>query len=154
MRICLSSFTGNRELPPRFQRKQQQKDTTIASAEAGRPQSPSSFSSTSTGRCPSPTGQAVPFQPSAVGSSYMPMMPPMMIGHGAPATSGPSRNGPSMMNDVSLRPVRNFTPLLRPNTPGTLPKSAQSAHPPVNNRMQVATAFILGIVSVSMLRLC
>jgi len=134
MALC-NCMTGNRELPPRFQRKQQmhQKDSHFAGE--------ISHSDTSSGYIVSPSSSGsgsmsvplhgIPFQQPP--GTYAPMMPPMMMGTavmgGNPGSGGPAMTGKSAAGneDVSLRPVRNFAPLLKPNTPATLPRSAQSS---------------------------
>lgn len=131
-------LTGN--LPPRFLRKQQQmqqKEITFTTVEGGQTASQSSANN-----CPSPPGHAMNFQSSQTGSTYSPMMPPNMLGHsttssGSPIGTAGFKQSPGLADDINLRPMRNYTPLLRPNTPATLPKSAQSAHPPTNHRIQV-----------------
>jgi hypothetical protein len=142
----ISFFSGNRELPPRFQKKQQQQQMqqkdSIVSSESGRPQSPASLSTLSAGGSSSPQGLPMSFQSTTMGGAYVPMMPPVMLGHAPGGMVGP-KSAPGMTDDISLRPMRNFTPILRPNTPATLPKSAQSAHPQTNNRMQVSNACVL-----------
>ena len=137
----LLSMIGNRELPPRFQRKQQmqQKDPHFAGVEAGASDTPTSCygvvvpSSSGSGSMSVPMHGMLFQQPPG---TYAPMMPPMMMG--APMTGGNPTAGSSPVmagksavpagntEDVSLRPVRNFAPLLKPNTPAMLPRSAQS----------------------------
>jgi len=137
--LCISycgCVAGNRELPPRFQRKQQmqQKDAHFG-GETAHVDSPSSYGvgpSSSGGGTVSMPIHGIPFQPPS--GTYTPMMPPMMMGPsmmggnpgGGPALAGKSVT-PTGGEDVSLRPVRNFAPLLKPNTPAMLPRSAQSS---------------------------
>jgi len=127
-------MAGNRELPPRFQRKQQmqQKDPHFV-GEIGHSDSPPGYgggpSSSGSGSMSVPM-HGVPFQ--QPGGMYAPMMPPMMMSTsmmGGNPGGGPVMAGKSAAagnEDVSLRPVRNFAPLLKPNTPAMLPRSAQS----------------------------
>jgi len=134
---------GNRELPPRFQRKQQQQQKDVHfSGELG-PHTDSGY-----GVGPSPSGSMLvpmhggaPFQQQS--GTYSPMMPPMMIARnpgGSPVMAGKAAVAtPAGGEDVSLRPVRNFAPLLKPNTPATLPRSAQSSS---TTRAQVCVARI------------
>jgi hypothetical protein len=119
----------------------QQKDS-VVSSESGRSQSPTSLSALPAAGSPSPQGLPISFPSTTMGGAYVPMMPPVMIGHAPGGMVGP-KSGPGMADDISLRPMRNFTPVLRPNTPATLPKSAQSAHPQNNSRMQVSDVGVL-----------
>ena len=140
MDLC-HCVAGNRELPPRFQRKQQmqQKDAHFG-GEISQSDSLSGYgvgpSSSGTGSVSVPM-QGIPFQQPP--GTYAPMMPPMMMGtsvmggNPGPAMAGKSAAG---NEDVSLRPVRNFAPLLKPNTPAMLPRSAQSSS---TTRAQVCT---------------
>jgi len=134
----MAAPAAGRELPPRFQRKQAQhmhpKDSAFPD-DADRSISPPNYQS---------SGPTVsPFQP----GTYAPMMPPTILGGtqvtttGAGAPSVPMKSSLSS-DDVSLRPARNFAPVLKPNTPATLPKSAQSSHPP--SRMQQQPMVSLG----------
>ena len=139
-------MTGSRELPPRFQRKQQmqQKDVHLA----GEAESASSYgvgpSSSGGGSMAMPMHGVLFQQPPG---TYAPMMPPMMVGASmtggnpgsSPATAG-KLSGPAGNEDVSLRPVRNFAPLLKPNTPAMLPRSAQSSSA---TRTQVCIVVVL-----------
>jgi translation initiation factor 4G len=136
---------ASRELPPRFQRKQQQmqqKDPSFPSEDITRSHSPSNFTSTASSTPPSSGGHLhappavplIPFQP--VSGSYAPMMPPTLLGAPVPSVSGVAPKSTQSGDDVSLRPVRNFAPLLKPNTPATLPKSALSSNPQSGFRMQ------------------
>jgi len=123
-------MAGNRELPPRFQRKQQMQQK--GGGETGHSDVPPGY-----GVIPSSSASSVsvpmhgiPFQQPP--GTYAPMMPPMMMGTsvmGGNPGSGPAMPGKSAAGseDVSLRPVRNFAPLLKPNTPAMLPRSAQSS---------------------------
>ena len=140
-------MSGNRELPPRFQRKQQmQQKEAHYGAEVGRSESPSGYggvpSSSSSGSLSMPM-HGIPFQQPP--GTYAPMMPPMMMG-GNPG-SGAVMTGKSAAGseDVSLRPVRNFAPLLKPNTPAMLPRSAQGSS---TTRAQVGASFVV-LISVT-----
>lgn len=54
--------------------------------------------------------------------------------HGSPSGMSPQRSGEAPLGadlnsaggEISLRPARNFQPLLKPNTPGYLPRSSQA----------------------------
>ena len=132
-------MVGNRELPPRFQRKQQQqlKDAHFAGESSPSDTATSGYgivipSSCGTGSTSVPMHGMLFQQPPG---TYAPMMPPMMMGTammagnpggGSPVMAGKSP-APAGTEDVSLRPVRNFAPLLKPNTPAMLPRSAQSS---------------------------
>jgi len=122
-------MAGN--LPPRFQRKQQmqQKDAHFG-GEVGHSDSPPGYgvvpSSSGSGSMSVPM-HGIPFQQPP--GTYAPMMPPMMMSTstmGGNPGSGPGKSAAGN-EDVSLRPVRNFAPLLKPNTPAMLPRSAQSS---------------------------
>ena len=130
---------GKHELPPRFQRKQQmqQKEAQVGS-DMGHSDSPlSTYGVGPSSSSPGGGSMTVPvhgvlLQPTP--GTYQPMMPPMMMGTSsmmAGNTGGPVTAGklptPTGSEDVSLRPVRNFAPLLKPNTPAMLPRSAQSS---------------------------
>lgn len=133
---------GNRELPPRFQRKQQQlqqKDQTFSATDVGHSQSPPNFAAM---QCADTSLYPGAFHPGATDiGSFGPMIPPAVnnvgVAQGPVATGNHRVNANSASDDVSLRPARNFTPLLKPNTPAALPKSVQSTHPQQNARMMV-----------------
>lgn len=132
---------GGRELPPRFQKKQQLQKEPPAN------DGPPSISHSPTPPTSAPSGQPGPMGPpprpphlvgptSGMGGPYIPMGPyssslAMMQGSGPMslmAAGGGGMKAGQNSDDISLRPLRNsFMPLLRPNTPAMLPRSAQSA---------------------------
>jgi len=97
----------SRDLPPRFQRMAQQQPHTVGSGLGER-----SLGSTNS----APIG--APGQPSPSTS------PPTV----APPSHTNSNGGMLSKEEVSLRPVKNFT-MFKPNTPSMLPRSAQAQHP-------------------------
>jgi len=87
--------------------------------------------------------------------TYVPMMPPMMMGGsmmggnpGSSPVTARKSTAPAANEDVSLRPVRNFAPLLKPKTPAMLPYSAQSSS---TTRPQVC---IIAILCCCFLKCC
>lgn len=141
-----SAQQGGRELPPRFQKKQQQQQKESAMNESS---SPGSHSPP-----PAPSGQQGPMaptrphlvRPSPAMGPYMPPMVSyqsamgmmtgsgpvapmsMMGGGGGGGGSGGGLKTSQNVDEISLRPMRgSFVPMLRPNVPSMLPRSAQSA---------------------------
>lgn len=94
---------AGRELPPRFQRMALQQQPQASSLPGG-------SALLLTGSSTAPLG--APNQPSPSASP--------------PLTLAPVGNG--LKEEVSLRPVKNFT-VFKPNTPSMLPRSAQAQNP-------------------------
>jgi len=109
------SVAGNRELPPRFQRKQQmqQKDAHFAAVEAGLSDAASSYGvipSSSGSGATSVSMHGVLFQQPP--GTYAPMMPPMMMGTSV-MPGNPGGGSPPVTAGKSSSPAGNATTATR-----------------------------------------
>lgn len=147
-----SAQQGGREVPPRFQKKnqqqQQQKDSGLSDSASPGSHSPPPAPS---GQQQQQQGPMAPNRPHLVRPppNMNPYMPPMgsypaamgimtgsgpvapmsMMGGGGGRGSGSGLKASQNADEISLRPMRgSFVPMLRPNVPSMLPRSAQSAH--------------------------